>query len=116
LLEFTPLIDKIRAERQEGYVGIMKDATAAQLHEIFEKVEALHRKFRITVTFQNFGIWTRAAKQEIPTVGNSFRKLLIGSGPKHRVDILSGLTGQIKPGVLILFNFFMNVCANRRLF
>lgn len=42
-------------------------------------------------------------KTRIPTVGSTFRDLLLcGTGPKQRIDILKNLTGRIATGKMTL--------------
>lgn len=48
------------------------------------------------------GYWLDAPEASIPNVGSSFAKMFMGSGTRHRVDLLKGLTGRILPGKLTL--------------
>jgi ABC-type multidrug transport system ATPase subunit len=36
-------------------------------------------------------------EKKIPTVGLAFRSMIMGSGEKHRVNIINDLTGRILP-------------------
>ena len=39
------------------------------------------------------GYWTMLSEPTIGTVGSTFSKFFVGSGPKHHTDILKGITG-----------------------
>eukprot|EP01038_Epipyxis_sp_PR26KG_P004915 gene4915-6878_t len=83
-------------------VGIMKEGNEEEMLAVLAKVKALHRRFYVTIKFNNLGYYTMAPKQVIPTVGNEIKTLVCGAGPKYRVDILKGITGQIQPKRLTL--------------
>ncbi|KAJ1423367.1 P-loop containing nucleoside triphosphate hydrolase protein, partial [Ochromonadaceae sp. CCMP2298] len=55
-----------------------------------------------SVQFRDLTYWTSAPEKRIPTVGSTLKKMLLGAGPKHRVDILKGLTGRLQPCTMTL--------------
>lgn len=67
-------------------LGVMKQGTPEEYVSLLHKVTEYRRKFNLTITFRDLGYWTMASPVVIPTVGNTFAKMLFGSGPKHRVS------------------------------
>ncbi|CAM9211888.1 unnamed protein product [Ectocarpus fasciculatus] len=56
----------------------------------------------VEVQYRDLSFWGMVPKTTIPTVGSTFKHMIFGSGPKHRTDILKGLTGRIRPGKMTL--------------
>lgn len=98
-----------------------------ELISAFGKVKELQKPFHVTIDFKDLSLWTMAPKENIQTVGTAILQLFMGSGPKHRVDILKGLTGRISPykmtlllgppgagrtGNLCLFNHYSKLRAD----
>ena len=52
--------------------------------------------------YQDLGFYTKVTEKDFATVGSTFKRLICGSGPKHRVDIVKNLTGRIQRGKLTL--------------
>lgn len=71
------------------------DGSPEALNELLMKVKGLQRVYHVQICFKDVGYWTMSQKAHIPTVGTRLKDIFFGHGPKHRVDILKGLTGWI---------------------
>jgi hypothetical protein len=71
------------------------DGSPEALNELLMKVKGLQRVYHVQICFKDIGYWTMSQKAHIPTVGTRLKDMFFGHGPKHRVDILKGLTGRI---------------------
>eukprot|EP01038_Epipyxis_sp_PR26KG_P010860 gene10860-14577_t len=98
----SALNDSQLKQNEKSGIGIMKEGNEQEMLAVLAKVKALHRRFYVTIKFNNLGYYTMASKQVIPTVGSELQTFVCGAGPKHRVDILKGITGQIQPKRLTL--------------
>lgn len=74
-----------------GYI----DGSPEALNELLMKVKGLQHVYHVQICFKDVGYWTMSQKAHIPTVGTRLKDIFFGHGPKHRVDILKGLTGRI---------------------
>ncbi len=83
-------------------VASLVDGSAASMHQWMEKVKDVVKIYQVTVTYRDLNYWTMTPEAKIPTVGSTIREILMGTGPKHRVDILKGMTGMIRPGKMTL--------------
>lgn len=83
-------------------IGSLKSIDANELISALEKLKELHKPFHVTIDFKDLSLWAMAPKEKIETVGTAILQMFMGSGPKHRVDILKGLTGRISPYRLTL--------------
>ena len=69
------------------------DGSSEALANLLAKIKDLHQIYHVQICFKDLGYWTNSTKPYIPTVGSTMTNIFIGHGPKHRVDILKGLTG-----------------------
>jgi energy-coupling factor transporter ATP-binding protein EcfA2 len=83
-------------------IGIMKTGGIEELKVLMSRVSQFHRNVPIAITYRDINYWTMAPETQIATVGNSLYRMFCGSGPKHRVDILKGLTGRVLPTQKVL--------------
>lgn len=74
------------------------DGSPEALNALLMKVKDLQHIYHVQICFKNLGYWTMSPKPYIPTVGTTIRNMIIGHGPKERVDILKGLTGNRRTG------------------
>lgn len=70
------------------------DGSSEALASLLAKIKDLHQIYHVQICFKDLGYWTNSTQPYIPTVGSTMAKMFIGHGPKHRVDILKGLTGD----------------------
>ena len=70
------------------------DGSHGALKALLMKVRSLQQIHQVQICFKDLGYWTKSHKPHIPTVGTTIRDMIIGHGPKERVDILKGLTGD----------------------
>jgi shikimate kinase len=99
--EATNVINFENSEKSNS-IGLLKDANEQEIKHLLEKVKKLYNNFTVTVTFRDLGFWKMVHEDKITTVGSTIKSWFCGSGPKHRVDILKGITGRLKPGCLTL--------------
>eukprot|EP00596_Hydrurales_sp_CCMP1899_P009612 CAMPEP_0119038002 /NCGR_PEP_ID=MMETSP1177-20130426/6649_1 /TAXON_ID=2985 /ORGANISM="Ochromonas sp, Strain CCMP1899" /LENGTH=1597 /DNA_ID=CAMNT_0006999999 /DNA_START=48 /DNA_END=4838 /DNA_ORIENTATION=+ len=83
-------------------IGIIDDGGYDKVKQMLSKVETLHRKYDVQMAFKDLSFWVMTADAIIPTVGNMMKNLIVGSGKKHKVNILKGITGRILSGKLTL--------------
>lgn len=72
------------------------DGSHEALSVLLMKIRKLQQIHQVQICFKDLGYWTKSPKPYIPTVGTTIRDMFIGHGPKERVDILKGLTGDIR--------------------
>jgi hypothetical protein len=89
-------------EKQEEEGVLMKDGSIAALHKVLDKVKDFHDTLEVHVQFKNLSYFCMAPEAQIPTVGSTLKKMIMGSGPKQRIDILKDLTGRILQGKMTL--------------
>ena len=82
--------------------SLMPDGSLGSLEKVVSQLHQYHNKLPLHVQFRNLSFWGMAPLGEIPTVGSTFRRLLCGSGPKQRLDILKDITGRIPYGKMTL--------------
>jgi hypothetical protein len=82
--------------------GLMEDGSFTAMKKTVASIQDFVHKAEINVQYRNLTFWNSVPETKIPTVGSTFRSLLLGSGPKHRVNILNDLSGQIKPNTMTL--------------
>lgn len=92
----------LRAMSDKKFTYVLEQGSFDELVKLFENFKDLTRRFNITVSFRNLGVWTMMAKGGIATVGSTLMKLLCGPGKLRRVDILKGISGRILPGKFTL--------------
>lgn len=83
-------------------LGIMRGGGTEELRALMDNVHKFHRLFPIAITYRDINYHIMAPETKISTVGNSLYSMFCGSGPKHRVDILKGLTGRFLPNRMVL--------------
>ena len=76
---------------------LMMDGSLDALMKSVRLVQDHTRNYEIVVQYRNLTFWNNLPKQAIPTVWSSVRKMFLGSGEKHRVNIINDLTGRILP-------------------
>lgn len=100
-----PALEEVRKlEREQARtIGLLEGNTNDNaLNTILHQNKALRGSFyQVQIVFKELNYWTMAPKPIIPTVGTTLRRMIVGSGKKHHVDILKGLTG----------NFRLNICT-----
>ena len=77
-------------------LGIMTEGNRTEIKKLTSNAAKFQRQFPIGVTFRNLGFWAMVPEAHIETVGNAITNM-VHPGPKHRVDILKGLTGRLLP-------------------
>eukprot|EP01034_Spumella_vulgaris_P044961 gene44961-55962_t len=78
--------------------GVMVDGSLESLTKSIKHNERLVQRFPIHVQYRGLTFWSMAPEKTIHTVGSVFLSLFgIGVTKKHRVDIVSDLTGRILP-------------------
>jgi hypothetical protein len=77
--------------------GLMEDGSFSALSKAVERTAEHAHRYEIHVQYRNLTFWNMLAKKKIPTVGSSFLSMIMGSGKKHRVNIINDLTGRILP-------------------
>ena len=90
-LEFPDLERNVPPPRKNRIGSI--DGSPEALNDLLMKVKGLQRVYHVQICFKDVGYWTMSQKAHIPTVGTRLKDIFFGHGPKHRVDILKGLTG-----------------------
>ena len=90
-LDFPDLDRDIPLPRKSRIGSI--DGSPEALNDLLMKVKGLQRVYHVQICFKDVGYWTMSQKAHIPTVGTRLKDIFFGHGPKHRVDILKGLTG-----------------------
>jgi len=97
---------KKKREHHSAFVnekeGVMKDGSLESLAKTFEQFKPHAMNYEIKVQYRNLTFWNNMPKHSIPTVGSSFKGLLMGPGKKERVDIIKDLSGRILPGRMTL--------------
>lgn len=83
-------------------VPLLPNAEYETLKESFAVVAKLAHVDEYEVQYRNVSFWGMVPKTYIPTVGSTLRQMFMGSGPKHRTDILKDLTGRIRAGKMTL--------------
>ena len=94
--------DDIIPQTIQRKMSLFEDASESTVRAKFGKFKDIIDQREIIVRYKDLCLWTMAPKTRIKTVGSTIRTLLFGSGPKHRVDILKGITGKINTGKLTL--------------
>ena len=77
--------------------GLMADGSLDALAKSVDLITQHTHHYEIQVQYRNLTFWNNLPKKEIPTVWSSVRKMLVGGGKKHRVNIINDLTGRILP-------------------
>lgn len=90
-LDFPDLERDVPPPRKSRIGSI--DGSPEALNDLLMKVKGLQRVYHVQICFKDVGYWTMSQKAHIPTVGTRLKDIFFGHGPKHRVDILKGLTG-----------------------
>ena len=91
-----------RKYSQSAALELLPDAEYETLRQNFAAVAKLVRMDDVEVQYRDLSFWGMVPKTTIPTVGSTFKHMIFGSGPKHRTDILKGLTGRIRPRKMTL--------------
>jgi hypothetical protein len=94
---FKKQIEQNLATRGRKASGLMSDGSLAALTKSVEKFEEHAHRYEIQVQYRNLTFWSMVAPNKIPTVGSQFLSMFLGSGKKHRVNIINDLTGRILP-------------------
>ena len=81
---------------------ILKDGSARSIIELINRAKEHIKIYRVTVLYRDLNFWTMAPERKIPTVGSTVHDMVLGAGPKKRVDIIKGVTGMIRPGQMTL--------------
>jgi len=76
---------------------LMADGSLDALAKSVDLITQHTHHYEIQVQYRNLTFWNNLPRKEIPTVWSSVRKMLIGGGKKHRVNIINDLTGRILP-------------------
>jgi ABC-type multidrug transport system ATPase subunit len=77
----------------------MKDGSNEALEAVLSNMEKLTTNYPVKVQYKDLGYFTYTPNRvSVPTVGNTLKNMIFGSGPRHRLDILKGATGRILPG------------------
>ncbi len=76
---------------------LMEDGSLAALSKVVERHAEHTHRYEIQVQYRHLTFWNEVLQKKIPTVGSSLRNLFVGSGKKHRVNIINDLTGRILP-------------------
>lgn len=74
---------------------LMEDGSLDALTKSVKMIQHHTHNYEIAVQYRNLTFWNNLPKQAIPTVWSSVRSLFLGSGKKHRVNIINNLTGRI---------------------
>lgn len=85
------------ATRDRSLSCLMEDGSLPALSKSVERTAVHDHCFEIHVQYRNLTFWNMVPKNTIPTVGTALRSMIMGSGKKHRVNILNDLTGRILP-------------------
>jgi len=94
--------DKSHSSQQLETPTLDKDGSVTSIETTINRIKQHHMSDEISIQFRNLTFWGMVPERTIPTVGSTLRKMLFGSGPKHRVDILHDLTGRIPSGKMTL--------------
>jgi len=81
----------------QGVARLMADGSLDALAKSIDMITHHTNRFEIQVQYRNLTFWNDLPKRKIPTVGSSIKKLFMGGGKKHRVNIINDLTGRILP-------------------
>jgi len=76
---------------------LMADGSIDALTKSLKLIVDHTHQYEIAVQYRNLTFWNDLPKQSIPTVWSSVRSMVLGSGKKHRVNIVNELTGRILP-------------------
>jgi hypothetical protein len=95
-------------KEQARTIGLLEGNTNDDaLNTILNQYKALRGRFyQVQIVFKELNYWTMAPKPIIPTVGTTLRRMIVGSGKKHHVDILKGLTGIFRLRICTCDNGF----------
>lgn len=74
---------------------LLQDGSTKSLGQLLDS-RASFRSSRspMCIYYKDLGYWTMVANQKIPTVASAAKRILFGSGPQRRVDILHSMTGN----------------------
>jgi hypothetical protein len=99
-IELPPLeeLEKEQPRKIQSVVGLLEGNTSDNaLNNILNHQKSLRGRFyQVQIVFKELNYWTMAPKSIIPTVGTTLRRMILGSGTKHKHDILKGLTGDFR--------------------
>ena len=76
---------------------LMADGSIDALTKSLKLIVGHTHQYEIAVQYRNLTFWNNLPKLAIPTVWSSVRSIFLGSGKKHRVNIINDLTGRILP-------------------
>jgi hypothetical protein len=84
-----------KAKQLKSGLGILEgNLDRDGLNQLLRKMKSYRKLYHVQICFKDISYWTKVPKAVIPTVGTTLRRMVIGSGKKHRVDILKNLTGN----------------------
>ena len=81
----------------ENHDRFMKDGSLDALAKSVGRITEHTHRYEIQVQYRNLTFWNNLAKKKIPSIAASFKSMFLGSGKKHRVNIINDLTGRILP-------------------
>jgi hypothetical protein len=97
-----PELRDLVAVKKDPGERIMKDGSLAALQNSLTKIQDHNKMHEVSIQYRDLTFWNTVPKKTIPTVGSAIKGFLLGSGPKHRVDVIQGLTGRILPKTMTL--------------
>jgi ABC-type glutathione transport system ATPase component len=84
-------------------VGVMQTASPEELEKLFQRLKSLSREFEVNIQYKDLGYWTEVPENsKLTTIASTLKEMVLGAGPKTRVDILKSATGRILQGKMTL--------------
>lgn len=73
---------------------LLQDGSTKSLGKLLDsRANFRSERSPMSIHYNNLGYWTMLSDQNIPTVASAAKRIIFGSGPQHRVDILHSMTG-----------------------
>lgn len=70
------------------------DGSDDSLKTLLLHLQQLQHTYHVQICFRDLNYWIDVGEDHIPTIATSLKAMVVGSGLKHRVDILKNLTGN----------------------
>jgi len=84
-------------DNTEHHDKYMKDGSLDALAKSVERITQHTHRYEVLVQYRNLTFWNNLPKKKIATVASSLKGMFLGSGKKHRVNIIQDLSGRILP-------------------
>ena len=95
--------DENNEQMNDEVSPLLQDGSTKSFRQLLEsRANFRSERSPMAIHYENLSYWTMVTKQQIQTVASAASKILFGSGPQSRVDILHSMTGRIQPAAMTL--------------